>query len=256
VILLHAFPFDKSMWQHQVVSLSSKAHVIALDFPGFGESPAVPGKGSSLKDYVESIKSLLDERGINKAVFGGCSWGGYIIFEIWRTYSSLVSGMLLCDTRMEPDAPDTIAKRKHQIETLHTNGGNVHFLAEAMVPFVLSDKTYHARETDPKANEIVEYANKTIHATSADTVINGLTAIMNRTDSSDTLPTINVPALIIVGRDDKGTPVHAAEAMQAKLPANTTRLEIIEDAGHLSPLEKPEEVSSKISKFLNDFKLV
>jgi len=256
VVLLHAFPFDRLMWQHQVVSLSSQAHTIAPDLPGFGESLVVGGKGSSLKYYVESIKNLLDERGINKAVFGGCSWGGYIIFELWRTYPSLVSGILLCDTRMESDAPEASAKRKHQIETLRTNGGNVHFLAEAMVPLVLSDKTYHARETDPKAKEIVEYATKTIQATSASTVENGLTAIMNRPDSSDTLHTINVPTLIIVGREDKGTPVNAAEAMKAKLPADTTRLEIIEDAGHLAPLEKPEEVSSKISKFLNDFKLV
>jgi len=115
VVLLHAFPFNKQMWKHQVAGLSAKAHVISVDLPGFGETPAeFPSKAgaTSLKGYVDAITAFLGTRGITKAVFGGCSWGGYIIFELWSTNPSLVSGLLLFDTRMEPDTACAPENRK------------------------------------------------------------------------------------------------------------------------------------------------
>jgi len=255
VVLLHAFPLNKAMWTKQVDDLSVQAHVIALDIPGFGDTPALEGEGS-LKDFVKAIKEFLDTKGIKHAVFGGCSWGGYMIFELFRTHPDLVSGMLLCDTTMKADTPEASEKRHKQIETLQQNGGNTHFIAEAMVPFVLAHKTYHDRETDARAGEIVNYCKETILKTSAKAVIQGLTAMIHRPDSTDTLPTINVPVLIIVGIEDKGTPVSASEAMKEKLPAATSRLEIIEEAGHLSPLEQPGQVNDRILKFFHEFKLL
>jgi len=258
LVLLHAFPLNGILWKHQVEALSSKVHVIAPDLPGFGESPtAFPnnGKGDSIRDYVESIKVLCDERGINKALFGGCSWGGYMIFELWRRYPSLVSGVILCDTRMEADAPAAAENRKKQIETLHTNGGKTDFIAETMVPFLLSEKIYNTRESSPHSKNVVEYVRNTILSTKAETICNALNALMTRENSTDTIPTINVPALLVVGREDKGTPVQASQDMKVKLPSDTSRLEIIEDAGHLSPIEQYEEVNNRIFKFLDEFKL-
>jgi len=259
VVLLHAFPFNRFMWRHQVDAIGQKAHVIAVDLPGFGDSPAVFPQGlagTSLTDYVHATKAFLDERNIQKAVFGGCSWGGYIIFELWKAFPSLVSGFILVDSRMEADTPESSERRKKQIETLRTNGGNTSFLADSMPQSLLSEKTFQRKDFDPHASESVEYCKNTILSTPAQTIINGQTAIMNRANSTDLLPTINVPTLIIVGQDDRATPVQAAQAMNEKLPPATSRLEVIPDAGHLSPLERPVEVNSNILSFLADFKLI
>jgi len=254
VVLLHPFPFNKHAWNYQLNALGNQAHVIAPDLPGFGESKVLPEGEPSLGAISHTIKKFLEEKQINKAVFGGCSWGGYIIFDIWRRYPSLVSGIILCDTRMEADAPTTIENRRKQIAQLQSNGGDTTFMADAMASFVLGESTHSARDTDKHASEVFSYCRQTILSTPAKTIEYGLNVMIGRPDSTHTLTTINVPTLIIVGAEDKGTPPSAAEAMKEKLHSST-KFAIIPNAGHLSPLEKPEEVNQHIRDFLQEIQV-
>jgi pimeloyl-ACP methyl ester carboxylesterase len=74
---LKAFPFRRQFWDAQLEGLPKNIRVIAVDLPGFGESPALPLETITISDYTKAIFQLLDELQIKKAIFGGCSIGGY-----------------------------------------------------------------------------------------------------------------------------------------------------------------------------------
>eukprot|EP01027_Heterolobosea_sp_BB2_P006935 GEZU01010381.1.p1 GENE.GEZU01010381.1~~GEZU01010381.1.p1 ORF type:complete len:242 (+),score=78.64 GEZU01010381.1:151-876(+) len=230
-----------------LMMMMMQIHVIAPDLPGFGKSDPLPdGTPATLKAYTDSIKQMLADKGIQKAIIGGCSWGGYMMFEIWRHYPSIVSGFIFVDTRADADPPEAKERRQKQIEQIRASG-STEFLVDAMAPNVVSPKT---RENQ---KETYEWVREAIRSSRPKAVVDALTAIMNRADSTDLLKEINVPSLVLVGKDDGLTPPSLAQSLHEKLPQS--RMEIIADAGHLCPLEQPDQVNPIILKFLEDFNL-
>jgi pimeloyl-ACP methyl ester carboxylesterase len=239
LVLLHAFPVTYAMWQHQIGALSDKHEVYALDLPGFGSSPTLR-EDASIAAYARAVLALLDEQGIGKAVFGGCSMGGYIIFEIWRQAKKRVAGMILCDTRAEADTEATKEARQQSIENVRANG--LDQLAEGMIGKVFGETTIS------KNQDLVASIKHTIQESSPVGVIHALQAMASRPDSTEDLSMMKVPALILVGSEDKVTPMSAAKRMADELP-NAELIEIA-NAGHLSPIEQPEAVNAAMQKFL------
>lgn len=88
---MHAYPLNRHFWDAQVESLGKEGYrVIAPDLSGYGESAPLNENEVSMSGYVKHLFILLDHLKIKKAVFAGCSMGGYIMFEIWRTYPNRV----------------------------------------------------------------------------------------------------------------------------------------------------------------------
>jgi len=84
--------------------------------------------------------------------------------------------------------------------------------------------------------------------TGTDVFIRQETAIMNRIDSRPHLPTIRCPTLILCGREDKPSPLSLHEEMAALIPGSELR--VIERCGHLSTLERPDEVNAALRVWL------
>src|SRR5438309_5674400 len=83
VILLHPFPSSRRFWIPLAERVSSRYRLIIPDLRGLGESQ--PGDGvATMQRHAEDLLRLCDELKIGKAVFVGCSIGGYILFEAWR----------------------------------------------------------------------------------------------------------------------------------------------------------------------------
>ncbi|MGC9328058.1 MAG: alpha/beta fold hydrolase [Candidatus Hinthialibacter sp.] len=245
LVLIHAFPLDRRMWDHQVKGLENTIRVIAPDTPGFGNSDRLSEK-PSMRAYVNSWLQFLDDREIEQAVFGGCSMGGYILFELWRQAPERTAGLILWDTRADADAPDARENRLQTIEEVQANGPAS--LAETMPAKLLSPATY---ETRP---DLVDELKKTILANPKDGIADALQALADRPDSTDTLKTITAPTLILVGEDDVLTPPELAQSMHAHI--TNSRLEIIPQAGHLSPLEQPDKTNAIIESFLREASLL
>lgn len=243
IVLLHAFPVTYEMWQHQIDALSAKHEVYALDLPGFGASPTLREE-ASIASYAHAVLALLDEQGVEKAVFGGCSMGGYIVFEIWRQAPKRVAGMILCDTRADADTDATKEARQQSIENVRASG--LDQLAEGMIGKVFGETTLNTK------TDLVASTKHIILENSPVGVIHALQAMASRPDSTEDLPSIKVPVLIIVGSEDKVTPMSAAKRMADELPS----AEIVEipNAGHLSPIEQPEVVNQAMQTFLKQFK--
>ena len=238
VVLLHGFPHDRTLWSPQMGAFVDQCRCIAPDLRGFGDSRVEPPY--TMDRYADDVVELLDKLGIERAVIGGLSMGGYIAFAIWRRHRARVRALMLADTRASADTDENRAARRAQIELVRSRGAAV--LAAQLVPGQLGART---RERHP---DIVEVVRDMVARAPIEGIVGALEAMIARPDSTPTLGTIDVPALILVGEDDKLTPPADAAKLHAAIRGSS--LETITGAGHLSNIERPAAFNHVISEFL------
>jgi pimeloyl-ACP methyl ester carboxylesterase len=170
---------------------------------------------------------------------GGFSMGGYVSFEIMRRAPERVERLALMDTQATPDTPEIAARRRGFIEL--SKKGRFHGVQASLLPTLL----YPAHLSDRSITQpILDMAAEV----GADGFVNEQLANMNRPDSRPLLVEIDVPTVVIVGRQDQPTPPARAHEMAADI-ANA-RLVVIEECGHMSTLEKPAEVTAALRRWL------
>lgn len=115
VVLLHAFPLSRAMWRPQHEGLAADCRLITPDLPGFGAVP--PASPPTVDAMAASVISMLDELGVrSRVVLGGLSMGGYVALALARRYPDRIAGLILADTRAEPDDDAARANRDKMIE--------------------------------------------------------------------------------------------------------------------------------------------
>ena len=238
VALLHGFPFDRRMWRGQLEALGGEFRVVAPDLRGFGETTFAGGM--TVESLAEDVAALLDELGLRRVVLGGLSMGGYVAFEFLRKFRGRVRALVLADTR--PQADDAAARRAREENAQKVLSEGIAPFVESMLPKLLSPGT---RE---RGGGVVEGVRAMMLGTRPDTAAAALRAMAIRRDQTELLPSIDVPALIVVGAEDSLTPPSDAEAMSAKVA--DSRLVVIEGAGHLSNVERPEEFNRALIEFM------
>src|SRR5215213_5167739 len=124
VVLLHAFPLNGRMFEPQMEALAETRRLVAPDYPGFGRSPRTPAQ-PDVRYYAECIRGLLDRLGLERVVLGGVSMGGYVAFECIRLFSGRVSGLILANTRPEPDTEEMRENRKKMAQRVAEEGVGV-----------------------------------------------------------------------------------------------------------------------------------
>jgi len=244
LVLLHAFPLHSGMWDEQVGTFSAHRRVVAPDFPGFGSTPALDaGADPTMARFADLVAGLIDQLGLAPAVVCGLSMGGYVTFALLRRRPELVAGVVLADTRAGADSAEVAERRTNQAAQVADRGTAE--LVEAMVTSLLSD------ETRARRPEVVERARTLMSTSSPAGVVVALEAMRARPDATAELPTIGVPALVVVGEHDAPSPPAEARAMAHALP--DAHIEVIAGAGHLSNLEAPASFNAAIATFLSRF---
>jgi 3-oxoadipate enol-lactonase len=238
VVLLHAFPLNRSMWEPQIAALFGECRCIVPDIRGFGDSPS--GGPYTMDRYADDVAALLDALQIERAVVAGLSMGGYVALALWRRHRKLVRALVLADTRAGADSAETARKRGELIELANTAG--VDAVVEKQLPGLVGKST---REKQP---ELVERLRSLMNRTSVAGLTGALEAMRDRPDSTPMLATIDVPTLVVVGDEDVVTPIEEARAMHAAIRGS--RLEVIPGAGHLSNLERPAAFNAAMSDFV------
>lgn len=239
LVMLHGFPHNRTLWAPQLGALVDHCRCVAPDLRGFGESSVTPPW--SMDQYADDVVALLEHLDIRRCVVVGLSMGGYVAFALWRRRPDLIRGLVLADTRSTPDTEEAKQKRREMIALAHERGSGA--VADAQINGMLGKTT---RENHP---DIVESVLQMLEAAPIDGIIGSLEAMMSRPDSTDTLRSITVPTVIVVGEEDALTPVKDARAMHEALPSS--RLEVIRGAGHLSNLEKPAAFNHVLSEFVS-----
>ncbi len=239
IVLLHAFPVDSRMWNPVRSALSEVADVITPDQRGLGEA-VLPEEQAELDAVADDVLALLDSRGIESAVVGGCSMGGYVAMALLRKAPHRVSGLLLIDTRPDADDDERTATRLAMAERVERDG--VDWLPDTVLPGLLATGT-------PDVNpELASRLRVVIAEQPPAGVAWAQRAMAARRDSMDVLRGYDGPALVVVGERDAICPPELARELTALLPAG----ELVElpGCGHLSPVEAPDEVAAAITDWL------
>lgn len=239
VVLLHGFPFNRSMWRGQVGALREEYRVITPDLRGLGETGAGV-VAATMEEMAEDLAALLVELNVGRAVVGGLSMGGYVALAFLRAHPERVGALLLADTRPQADTDDGRRTREETARRALAEG--MEPIADAMLPKLLAPAT---RERRP---DVVARVREMILSTKPEGAAAALRGMAVRRDQTDLLEAVNVPTLIVVGSEDAITPPSDAEAMHAKIRGS--RLLKIEGAGHVSNVERPVEFNRALAEFL------
>ncbi|MFQ5663179.1 MAG: alpha/beta fold hydrolase [Terriglobia bacterium] len=239
VVLLHAFPLNKSMWNLQRDELARRYRVITPDFRGHGDS-GVPEEDSTMGRLAEDVRGLLDALGLERVVLGGLSMGGYVAFAFYRRHAARVAALILANTRASADTEEGRPARYQLARVAEQEGSSA--VAVRMLPKLLAAST---REKQPP---VVARVREMILSTSPAGIARALRGMAVRSDSTSLLPTIQCPTLVLAGAEDSLTPPAEAEAMTKSIPG--ARFEVIPEAGHLSNLEQPARFTRRLDDFL------
>ena len=236
VVLLHAFPLDRSMWQPVVERLDAASiPVLAVDLPGLGDSP-VPAGVADLAVSADAVVALLDRYAVPRAVVAGVSMGGYVALAIARRHPRRLAGLALIDTKAEADAPPARANRERIAEQVLGPAGT-----EALAPMI---DTLLGPTTRDRRPRVVEAVARGLAAARPSGVAWSQRAMAARADATSLLGSIRVPVAVLVGQEDVLTPPEQASALAAGLPDAV--LSVLPGAGHLSPLEAPDQVAGAL----------
>ena len=238
LLLVHGWPLDRTMWTNQLGGLGAYARVLAPDLRGFGGSTVRPPY--AIDQYADDLIALLDALGLPRVVLCGLSMGGYIAFSVLRRHRDRVRGLILADTRATADTDEGRENRRKLIALIEREG--MAALAERQLPTLIG------RSTMQRQPELVEGVRRTMASLPAEGVIGAARAIADRPDSTPLLSSIDVPTLVVGGAEDTVTPPDVLEAMAAQIPGS--RVEILAQAGHVSPLERPAAFNHVVSEFV------
>lgn len=237
VVLLHGYPFDRTMWRDQLLGIHGH-RLLALDLRGFGASDRGEGM-MTMGDYADDVAALLDTLGHQRAVVVGLSMGGYVALAFAERHRERLAGLVLMDTKASPDDE---AGRKGRDETIATvtADGTSKPVATMMEKLFAGDTPAELRE---RVLAMMQRATPSA-------MIAALGAMRDRPDRRALLPQLSgIPALVVVGKEDRLTPPDVNREMAEAMPG--ADFVLVEGAGHLPPMERPQTVNEALQPFLD-----
>jgi len=240
LILLHGYPFDRSMWRDQIDFLSAHGYrVIAPDLRGLGQTLST-GEITTMEDMAQDVAERLDDLKIERAVICGLSMGGYVAFEFAHLFPNKVRALVLAGTRAPADNEQEKQVRKQQAQRMLAEG--MDFVADATLAKLLAPRTLAEKP------EVVARVREMILRSDPKGAAAAQRGMAVRRNYSDDLPSLDVPALVIVGREDPIRPVADAEFMHRQI--RNSRLKIIEDAAHMTNMEQSGVFNAALLTFV------
>ncbi|MCZ6815927.1 MAG: alpha/beta fold hydrolase [Planctomycetota bacterium] len=238
VLLVHGFPLSGRMWEPVVDGLAGTHRLIIPDLRGLGRSAATAE--TTMVEYVDDLVGLLRTIGERRpVVLVGHSMGGYVAFEFVRNRRERLRGLVLTCTRAVADSEEAARGREETAATVLRDGSKV--IADSMINKLFA----------PTAPDGLRETWRGIMAATAPVgAAAALIAMKNRSDSNSTLGQIELPTLLVAGREDVISPPDEVCRIHEGIAGS--RFEVIEKAGHMAPLEQPVRFVELLRSFLDD----
>jgi 3-oxoadipate enol-lactonase len=235
VILSHGFLMDHEMFDAQVQALAPQYRVITWDERGFGETE-FDGQPFTYWDSARDCLGLLDHLGVDRAVLGGMSQGGFLSMRAALLAPERVRALVLIDTQSGLEDPERLPAYRQMQETW-LQAGPIDQLTEAVANLIIGD---------PALNEVWIAKWKQLPP---DTLREPGDCLFDRDDITDRLGEISCPAIVFHGTADLSIEMERAEELSRGL-AGCTGLVRIEGAPHAANLTHPDEVNGPLLEFL------
>jgi 3-oxoadipate enol-lactonase len=236
VVLAHGFLMDRSMFAPQVAALRDRCRVVTWDARGFGET-VFDGTPFTYWDLAQDCFGLLDHLGIDRAVVGGMSQGGFVALRMALLAPQRVVALVLLDSQAGTEDPAMVPVLQEGMDAWTADGPSTP-LVEAVATMVLGDADL-TRTWTPRWM-----------AREPRTLIEPTRAILTRDDITGRLDQIDVPALVIHGTADAAIRMERAQAMADGLPG--CRGVVAIPAGtHAANLTHPGAVNDALIAFLD-----
>jgi pimeloyl-ACP methyl ester carboxylesterase len=225
LVLLPGLLNTRRVYAAQIAALADVADVVVPELTAY----------DSMTGMAEAVLAAAPDR----FALGGFSMGGYVAFEVLRRAPQRVERLALIDTQAGRDTPEAEARRRGFIE--QTKIGRFHGVQPSLLPsLVHPSRLQDADVTQP----ILDMAREI----GPEGFVREQKAIMDRPDSRSMLAGIDMPTVVICGRQDVAIPLPRAEEMATTIP--DARLAVLEVCGHMAPLERPAEVSAALRRWL------
>lgn len=213
------------LWADQIDALQDQADIIVADIT----------RHDSLAVLAADVLATTPDR----FALAGLSMGGYVALEMMRQAPGRVSRLALLDTNARADDPAATQRRRAAMDK--ARGGDFDGVLEDLAPLL-----FHP---DAVAEGTLAVVFKDMgHTVGADAFCRQMTAIMGRPDSRPALATIAVPTLVLCGRQDALSPPDWHREMADAIDG--AELVILEGCGHMAPMEKPEETTAALRRWL------
>ena len=232
LILSHGFLMDHTMFDAQVAALRAPHRVVTWDERGFGGTHA-PGD-FTYWDSANDVLALMDHLGIEKAVVGGMSQGGFLSLRVALTAPERVEALILLDTQSGTEAPETV-EPYNQLHAAWVEHGSV-AVQDVIAGIILGP------------GEWPEWFAKWA-ALQPDQFTRAFNCLMHRDDITGRLGEISCPALIVHGTADVAIPMAKAEVLRDGISGPTT-LVPVEGGPHAANITHADEVNRAIVRFL------
>ncbi|MEI8393402.1 MAG: alpha/beta fold hydrolase [Rhodospirillaceae bacterium] len=225
LVFLPGLLCDHALWEYQVRHLADVVCPQVMDLT----------RHESVSELASSVLSEAPER----FALVGLSMGGYVAMEIMRRAPERVMKLALIDTSARPDSPEQLSRRRGLINLARS--GKFRGVTPRLLPLLIHpDRQSEADLT----GSIMTMAARV----GQEAFIRQQTAIMGRPDSLPSLGRVTCPTLVLGGREDALTPPPVLAEIAAAIPG--ARHVIIEECGHLPPLERPHAVSALLRQWL------
>lgn len=218
LLLLPGLLCDAALWAHQLRHLGTGRSVTVADLRHDDTLPAMAARVLAAAPDRFALAAL--------------SMGGYLAFELLRQAPERVARLALLDTGARPDTAEQTRRRRGLLDLARR--GQFKGVTPRLLPLYLHPDRVHE---EALAGTVMAMAERL----GPETFLRQQHAIMQRPDSRSLLPAIAAPTLVVCGREDAATPLALSEEMAAGIPG--ARLAVIEECGHLSPLERPQAVT-------------
>jgi pimeloyl-ACP methyl ester carboxylesterase len=237
LVLLHGFPETSEVWDEFAVKLARHFRIIAIDLPGFGQTPCI-GYVHSMELMAECVKTVMDSLGLRKYFITGHSMGGYVALAFAELFPDKLSGLCLFHSTSLPDSPEKKLDRDRVIALVKQDPK--HYVNE-VIPTLFAAE--HIRLYKEDIRELKHLAQ----SVSQQGIINALEGMKERPQRDWILQQAKFPVLFIIGKKDRVIPFESL-LKQAELAKQASIL-MLEDSGHMGFIEEKKRTQECLIQF-------
>lgn len=238
IVFGHGFLMNHAMFEAQVQVLAPKYRVVRHDQRGFGKTET-DGKPFTYWDCADDAVRLCDHLGIEQAVFGGMSQGGFVSLRVALRYPERVKALVLISTQAGVDHAEKIAGYRQMLD-MWRSAGPVQPLREAIAQIILGKPEFW----EPW---ILGWANLP-----TDALIHSAGCLLDRDDITERLGEIKAPAIVFHGTADAAIELERARILATKV-RNCKKLVEVPEAGHAANVTHPDVVNGPLLDFLREY---